>query len=66
MEAAVLKYPDLFNIVSFKVRAELVKMGKISIVKNLTWWPKMKQTGLFSEYLGNQISDFQMVFSSEN
>ena len=62
MEAAVLKYPDLFNIVFFKVRAELVKMGKISIVKNLTWWPKMKQTGLFSEYLGNQISDFQMFF----
>ena len=62
MEAAVLKYPDLFNVLFFKVHAELVKMGKISYVKNLTWWPKMKQTGLFSKYLGNQISDFQMFF----
>ena len=62
MEAAVLKYPDLFNILFFKVHAELVKIGKISYVKNLTWWPKMKQTGLFSKYLGNQISDFQIVF----
>ena len=30
MEGAVLKYPDLFNIVIFKVHADLVKMGKIS------------------------------------
>ena len=30
MEAGVLKYPDLFNIVFFKVHADLVKMGKIS------------------------------------
>ena len=29
MEARVLKYPDLFNIVIFKVYADLVKMGKI-------------------------------------
>ena len=26
MEARVLKYPDLFNIVIFKVHADLVKM----------------------------------------
>ena len=36
MEARVLKYPDLFNIVFFKVHADLVKMGKISKVKNLS------------------------------
>ena len=48
MEAALLKYPDLFNIVFFKVRAKLVKMGKISKVKNLTGWPKMKQTGFLA------------------
>ena len=61
MEAAHPKYPDLFNIVFFKVRAKLVKMGKISKV---TGWPKMKQTGIFSEYLGNQLSDFQIVLFS--
>ena len=36
MEARVLKYPDLFNIVIFKVHADLVKMGKISEVRNLS------------------------------
>ena len=30
MEGGVLEYPDLFNIVIFKVHANLVKMGKIS------------------------------------
>ena len=62
MQAAFLKYPDSSNIVFFKVCAELVKMGKISKVKNLTGWPEMKQTGLFPQYLGNQIYDFQIAF----
>ena len=61
MEAALLKYLDSFTIVFFKIRAELVKMGKISKVKNLTGWPNMKQT-FFSEYLGNEISNFQIVY----
>ena len=52
MEAAHLKYPDLFNIVFFKVCAELVKFGKITKVKNLTECSKKNQT-VFSEYLGN-------------
>ena len=41
MEAKVLNYPDLFNIVFFKAHADLVKMGKISKVKNLTIVQKM-------------------------
>ena len=36
MEARVLKYPDLFNIVIFRVHADLVIMGKISEVRNLS------------------------------
>ena len=36
MEGRVLKYPDLLNVVFFKVRAELVKMGKISKEKDLS------------------------------
>ena len=38
------------------------KWGKFQKLKNLTGWPKMKLTGLFPEYLGNQISDFQIAF----
>ena len=62
MEAALLKYPDLFNIVFFKVRAKLVKMGKISKVKNLNWVAQNETDCFFSEYLGNQISNFQIVY----
>ena len=41
MDAGVLKYPDLFNIVLFKVRADFLKKGKISKLKNLTSLEKM-------------------------
>ena len=39
MEGGVLEYPDLFNIVIFKVRADLVKMDKIS--KFSPFWRKV-------------------------
>ena len=35
MEGGVLEYPDLFNIVIFKVHADLVKMGKISEIQKI-------------------------------
>ena len=53
MEAAVLKFQDLFNIVFIKVCAELIKLVKITKVKNLTECFKKNQTGFFSEYLDN-------------
>ena len=65
MEAAVLKYPDLFNIVFFKVRANPSKGGKFQKLTILQGVPKRIWL-CFSEYLGNQISDFQIVFSPEN
>ena len=48
MEAVLLKYPDLFNIVFFKVRAELLKMGKISKVKKSYWVARNETAWAFS------------------
>ena len=61
MEAAVLKTPDLSNIVFLRYMPNPSKWRKFQKVKILQGVPKRIRL-FFSEYLGNQMSGFQIIF----
>ena len=62
MEGAVLKYPDLFNIVIFKVHADLVKMGKISMIEStaLDFCRKSKKPEIESYIIDQDFRKIQL------
>ena len=63
MEARVLKYPDLFNIVIFKVHADLVKMNDFVIPYFQNRWDiyllKESLKLVFRKYHSN-LNDFAL------